>query len=291
MKIPDNILTGIADEAATDLPTQLKIHQELGWQEIELRQIDKKNVTFELTETEFDRAVDQIQEAGLTVTAFASAIGNWSRPISGNFEKDVEELKTAIPRMQKLGVQYIRTMSWTGEGVAEADWKKECLRRYQELVKMAEDGGIILCHENCSGWAGLSAENSVELFETVGSDHLAALFDIGNTISHGLHTLDYYHEVKPFIRYVHVKDASSKTMDEERTQFCLPGKGDAQLQAVLTDLLRSGYDGVISIEPHIASIIHLDGQETDPDYMKQSYLEYGRAFVALVEEVRQSLRT
>lgn len=290
MNIPKNILTGIADEAATDLPTQIQVHQELGWKEIELRQIDQKNVTFELTETEFDRAVDLLGEAGLTVTGLASAIGNWSRPISGNFQMDVDELKTAIPRMQKLGVRFIRTMSWTGDGVPEADWKKECLRRYQELVKMAEDGGIILCHENCAGWAGLSAEHSVELFEAIGNKHLAALFDIGNTISHGLHTLDYYHKIKPYIRYVHVKDAQAKAMDEERTQFCLPGEGDAQLQAVLTDLLRSGYDGVISIEPHIASIIHLEGQKNDPEFMRKSYLEYGRAFVALVEEVRNSLR-
>lgn len=290
MTLPTNILTGIADEAAPDMDTQIKVHQELGWNEIELRQVDKKNVTFQLTDDEFAAVADKIEAAGLTVTGFAAAIGNWSRPINGDFQLDLDELKTAIPRMQRLGVKFMRTMSWTGEGVDEAEWEKECLRRYRELATIAEDGGVILAHENCAGWAGLSPENTIRLIEETASPAVTALFDIGNTISHRLDTLEFYEKIKPYIRYVHVKDAKKDRMDDHRSKFCLPGEGDAQLRPILADLLRNGYDGVISIEPHIASIIHLEDAEEDPEHMRQSYLEYGQAFVALVNEVREGIK-
>lgn len=287
--VPNNILTGIADEAASALAGQIAAHQQLGWRHIELRLIDGQNVTFQLSDSDFAAAVDQLGAAGLQVTGFASAIGNWSRPIHGDFALDLEELEAAIPRMQQLGVRYIRTMSWVGDGVDPSLWKKECIRRYRELSRRAEDGGVILAHENCTGWAGLSPENTVELMETVDSPNLAVLFDIGNTISHGLDTIAYHRAVKPWIRYVHVKDGYRDPAAPEKTIFCQPGEGHAQLRSVLGELFRDGYDGVIAIEPHIASIVHLKDQNPDPEQMRTSYLEYGKRFVALVESIKAEL--
>ena len=51
------ILTGIADEAAADIESQVRTHQELGWDHIELRLVDGKNVSGELEDKEFDRVL------------------------------------------------------------------------------------------------------------------------------------------------------------------------------------------------------------------------------------------
>src|SRR5699024_2236615 len=106
----------------------------------------------------------------------------------------------------RLGVKYIRTMSWLQDSATETEWRKKVISRYKELVKIAEDYDIILAHENCTGWAGLSGENMCELIDEVDSKNLTLLFDIGNTISHGYNPWDFYEGVKDAIGYVHIKD-------------------------------------------------------------------------------------
>ena len=132
----------LLDEAGKSIEKQIQAHQELGWTSIELRLIDDLNATWSLPEDQFQQAAEKIENAGLTVTGFGSAIGNWSRSITDDFSIDLNELKIAIPRMQRFNTKFIRTMSWLGEGVEEADWKNESIRRYKELAQIAEDSGI-----------------------------------------------------------------------------------------------------------------------------------------------------
>ncbi|MEX2580399.1 MAG: sugar phosphate isomerase/epimerase family protein [Verrucomicrobiales bacterium] len=270
------ILTGIADEAGRDIDTQIAAHRELGWEAIELRLVDGKNVCGDLSDEDFARAADRIEEAGLRVTGFASAIGNWSRRIDEDFQRDLDELRCAIPRMQRLGARFIRTMSWVGEGVAEGEWRDEALRRYRELVELAADGGIFLAHENCTGWGGLSGRHMRELIETIDSPHLVVLFDVGNTISHGYEPWPFYREIKDLIRYVHVKDCRVNPEGGRSALYTYPGEGDACVREILADLLGDGYEGVVSIEPHVASIVHLGESQASPEEVYGSYLRYAR---------------
>ena len=75
-----------------------------------------------------------------------------------------------------------------------------------ELVAIPADGGILLLHENCEGWGGLSGQNARRFIESVDHPNVRYLFDIGNTASYGQDTLAFYRAVRPFIAYVHVKD-------------------------------------------------------------------------------------
>ncbi len=277
-----NILTGIADEAGADIDSQIAAHRDLGWNAIELRLINGRNAAGDLAQDQFDAAAARIEEAGLTVTGFASAIGNWSRKIGDDFSRDVTELRTAIPRMQRFGTKFIRTMSWVGTGVDDSDWRNEVFRRYRELASIAEDGGVLLAHENCTGWAGQSARHMRDLLEAVDSPNLVVLFDIGNTLSYGQSTWSFYQEIKDQIRYVHIKDSL------RNGGYAFPGEGDAIVPEVVGDLLKTGYNGVFSIEPHIANIVHDGGAKASPEEMYQSYLRYGRMAMELLAAVRPS---
>ncbi len=279
-------LTGIADEAGRDIETQIRAHRELGWDSIELRLVDGKNICGDLGDEAFEHAAACLEESCLQVTGFASAIGNWSRRIDGDFEIDLAELRRAIPRMQRLGARFIRTMSWVGEGVPEEQWRDEALRRYAELARIAGEGGIVLAHENCTGWGGLSGRHLRELVETVGSPHLVVLFDVGNTISHGYEPWPFYRAVKDLVRYVHVKDCRAEPGGARSQRYAYPGEGDACVREILADLIASGYDGVVSIEPHVASIVHLGESTAPPDEIYASYLRYARATEALLAEAR-----
>jgi hypothetical protein len=52
------------------------------------------------------------------------------------------------------------------------------------------------------------------------------------------------------------------------------------------DLLGGGYKGGISIEPHIAAIVH-EGKTSTPEELYNCYVEYGRRLNALVEEAKK----
>ena len=65
------------------------------------------------------------------------------------------------------------------------------------------------------------------------------------------------------------------------------------LHLARADLLARGYDGGISMEPHLA-VGHHDPTITPPDAIRfANYVEYGRRFERLLAEVRagQSKRT
>ncbi len=283
------ILTGIADEAARDIETQVKAHKELGWSHIELRLVDGKNVAGELSDSDFDRVCRVLDRQQIQVTGFASRIANWSRHISGDFSVDIQDLKASIPRMQRLGVKPIRVMSWVGDGVPESEWRAESIRRMRELAKIAEDGDVLLCHENCTGWGGLSAENMLELRERVDSPAFALLYDIGNTISHGLDPEEFFSRIRGEYVYVHVKDVRRKSAGVPSDDYAFCGEGDANVRSVLSTIIgQDGYDGVVSIEPHVAAVVHSAAESSTPQQMYRSYLKYAELFKQIVAEIVSS---
>lgn len=276
--------SGISDEAGKDIDTQIRAHQELGWKHLELRLVDGVNIT-SLPESQFEVVCERVAAAGMQVSCFGSAIANWARPITIDAQVDIDDLKGAIPRMQRLKVPFIRVMSYPNDPkapIGEPEWRVESIRRMKVLAKMAEDAGVMLAHENCSGWGGLSAENSNILLGEVNSPALKVVFDTGNPVTYGQDSWDYYQKVKGDIVYVHVKDAK-KIDGVDHYTFC--GEGEGYVREIVGDLLKNGYDGGISIEPHLAAIIHTGQQAMSPEQLYQSYTEYGRRMMKIVDEV------
>ncbi|MCM8786204.1 MAG: sugar phosphate isomerase/epimerase [Candidatus Omnitrophica bacterium] len=273
------IFTGISDEAGQAIETQIKAHKELGWEYMELRNVDKENLTM-MSDEKFEEVYKKVTEAGMKVSCFSSCIANWATKISDDFKKDYDELKRAIPRMKKFNTKYIRVMSWPNDKDNPWDeerWAKEVIRRMKELVKMAEDNGIVIVHENCSGWGGESPENMVRLVEEMNSPNFKLMYDTGNVVAHNknVNPWDFYIKVRPYIEYVHIKDYNK----EGRATF--PGEGNAMVKEILLDLKKSGYKGFVSIEPHLASVVH-EGKVGDPEITYKTYITYGRKLMALL---------
>lgn len=266
------ISSGISDEAGVSLETQIKAHQELGWEYMELRLVDGENLSC-VDDDLFERVYAAVNEAGMKVSGFGGTIGNWAKSISGDFQEDMDELKRVIPRMRKFGTKYVRIMTWPNDADAPLEdeaWRDESLRRVRELAKLAEDAGIVMGIENCRGWSGLSPENAVWFLDAVDSSSLKWLYDTGNVVGHGQDPWDFYSKIKGYIAYVHIKD-SSRALGH--TVLC--GEGDAMVPEILADLHASGYDGFVSIEPHIAAVVHT-GKTSDPQVMYDTYVNYGR---------------
>jgi sugar phosphate isomerase/epimerase len=276
--------SGLADEASRVLSRQIDAHRLLGWSHIEIRNIEGKNLT-DLGDEAFDAAARELKASGLQVSCFSSQLANWARPIDSDFERDLAEMSRAVPRMKRLGTPFIRCMSYPNAKPPWEDrpWRNEVVRRLKVLARLAEDGGVTLVHENCSGWGGLGPRQTLDLLEDVASPHLKLVFDSGNPVAYGQDAWEYYRAVRDHVVYVHIKDYLLEPGGKERAVF--PGEGKGAVRQIIGDLFARGYRGGLSIEPHITSVVHLSQEASDPEVAFRTYVEYGKRLESLVREV------
>ena len=293
-------LTGFADEAGKDIDTQIKATLELGWENIELRSIGDKNLA-SISDVEFEDAYEKLKIAGIKINCFGSNIANWGKsPRSEeDFESSIKELKNAIPRMQRLGTKLVRGMSFKileDERFDSPELEKIIFQKINVLVEICEDAGIIYGHENCMNYGGQSHIHTLRLLENIKSDNFKLIFDTGNPvftfrrIGSEPYTLqnafEFYKNIREHIYYVHIKDGIAIEMKENyerpQTRFTFAGEGSGFVRQIVADLLKNGYDGGFSIEPHVATVFHDHDNQTDEELSAlrkyETYIKYGQDF-------------
>ncbi|MFI7015213.1 sugar phosphate isomerase/epimerase family protein [Streptomyces sp. NPDC050164] len=277
---------GIGDEAAADLTGQLQALRQLGWGAIELRTIDGVAVA-DLDDRAFAALAHRVAAAGLDVVCVDSRIANWSRPITGRFEDDVRELRQLARRCATLGTRFVRVMSYPNAGLDEEEWGRRALDRMARLVRQAEQEGLVLLHENCSGWAGTRADRMRQLLDRAGGPALRLLFDMGNGVPHGYDARALLDEIIDHVAHVHVKDA--RTGPDGQVTYTLPGDGESRVRSCLGALVDHGYTGAWSIEPHTHLQPHQGQDTTDADGVA-AFVRYGRCLERLVRQETRPAR-
>ncbi len=279
--------TGFADEAEKTLAGQISTLKEAGWSAIELRLLGGKNVC-DLSDDEWKATRDTLESEGIRIVGFGGQIGNWARPVTSDFQKDIDELRRVAPRMREVGAKFLRIMSWPNDKESPWDrpaWKAEVIKRLAELAPVAEAEGVILAHENCSGY-GETPEGFLELTEAVNSPAFKLIIDTGNNSLHDNNnesTWDYYTKCRAQIVHVHIK--SAKPNPEGGDWITCHVDEDPVQRRILSDLHQSGYDGWLSIEPHIKAAIHAGQDVDDTGEARKVWVEYTRRLEALMREI------
>ena len=287
-------LSGFADEAADDVEGQIRATRMLGWPCIEARSINRVNI-HDLPESDFDDVRRKLDEAGIRVNCFGSTIANWSKSIEEPFSETLAVVERAIRRMRVLDVPFVRIMSYAilmdAAGRALPDQKKEeRFRRLREICKRFLDVGITPVHENCMNFGGMSWEHSLEMLAAVPG--LKLVFDTGNPgITPDFRqafpypnqdVMECYARLRGHIAHVHIKDGV-RDPATGKEQYFFPDEGECEVAAIVKELLRSGYGGDFSIEPHMAVVFH-DAKVSSPEQMRfDNYLEYGQRFQRLLD--------
>lgn len=298
--------SGFADEAGAELDTQLRATLELGWNAIESRNVDGVNLT-DISDGQFDWVCQRLAETGLQIDCFGSAIANWSKdPRSDeDFEYCLAALERAIPRMQRLGTHWIRGMSFTIVRDEQPDspaLEQLIFSKLRRMVQMCEAGGVVYLHENCKNYGGLSHEHTLKLVEAINSPAFGLVFDPGNAVSSDRRIgsppypkqtpWEFYGAVKPWVRRLHVKDGIYLHETGQlfpAMQHTFPAEGQGDLPRIMADLLKEGFDGAFSIEPHMALVYH-EGETRSPvEIQYATYVEYGQRTMQLVDRVRAGL--
>ena len=251
------MISGFADEIAGDVDTQFRVLGKLGIGYFEPRGIDGKNIA-NLTDEEVERLKGKMKACGIKASSIGSPIGKVK--LEEDFEGHFRQFQRVVEIAGQLGAKYIRMFSFYHEGGAE--WtegeRAEVLSRLGRMIAYAAERDVVLLHENEKDIYGDTAERCADLMEELGCGHFRAVFDPANFVQCGQDTWEAFEKLKGHIAYLHIKDA---LLADGRVVPA--GVGDGNVERILRSLLETGYDGFLSLEPHLGSFDGLKDLELD----------------------------
>lgn len=291
------ILTGIGDEAGGPLGAQIRAARQLGWSCLEMRAVEvpgfAKANFHDIPDKAFQIAADRLEEAGLGVYCFGSAIANWSKKLSDPFEITLNEVRRCIPRMTRLGTKYVRIMSYK-PGDTEDKTPPEVFRRVGDVVKMFLDAGLQPVHENCMNYGGMSWRHGLELLEKCPG--LKWVFDTGNPVFNQDRSRpqpwprqdawEFWEHIRGHVVHIHVKDATYLPAKND-CDYNYPGEGQGRVRDILRDAFSRGYDAGVSIEPHVAVVFHDSSVQADDQAIYDSFIRYGQQLEKMISELQR----
>ena len=260
-------LSGFADEIASDVNQQIALLKQLGISYVEFRSGDGKGVAdYSVKEAEVMK--HRLKEHGIAVSAVGSPIGKI--PIEADFTSHYELYKHVVELATVFDTKYIRMFSfYMPNDRKPSDFRGEVHDRLGRMISYAKENGVILLHENEKDIYGDIAERCLDLFQTLGCEQFRGTFDFANFIQCKQPTLEAYDLLKPYIDYVHVKDAN--WLDGK---VVLPGIGDGCLKEIFALLDQENYQGFLSLEPHLVEFDAFKTLEKDKKSFEMTDSEY-----------------
>lgn len=247
-------ISGFADEIAEDIKTQFAVLNKLNIGYFEPRGVDGKNIS-ELTDQEVAALKQQMDQAGIRVSSIGSPIGKVK--VSDDLEAHFEQFKRVVAIAKKLDVKFIRVFSFFHDG---GEWTKEerdiVLSNLKRMSAYAAENDVILLHENEKEIYGDNTARCLDLLENLYCDHFKAVFDFANFVQCKQDTKEAFEALKKYVAYIHIKDAKF-----EDGSVVPAGLGDGNVEEILKELFRDGYDGFLSLEPHLGSFKGLENLE------------------------------
>lgn len=258
------MLTGFADEISPDVDEQLQTlaREAIRW--LELRGAWGQNV-LDLSDDELARFKGAIDAAGIGVSAIGSPIGKI--PISDPFPPHLVRFERALEAARFLGAPFVRVFSfYMPAGDDPQAHATEVIARLAELTRRAEAADLTLLHENEKGIFGDTPQRCLQILQAIDSPRLRAAWDPANFVQGGLRPFsEGYALLRPYIAYVHVKDAVRDT-----GEVVVAGAGDAEWPPTIAALRDSGFGGFFSLEPHLLQAESFGGFSGPEQWMRAS---------------------
>lgn len=241
------ILSAFADEIDASLVAQMDVLDLHGIRYIEMRGVNGRNLV-EHTLDEVKEIKRQLDVRGFKLSAVGSPIGKIR--ITDAFEPHLDLFRHTVEIARILEARYIRMFSFfLPQGEDPAVYRDEVLRRWQAFIRVAEGTGVTLLHENEKDIYGDTPERCLDLVEALACPFMRLTFDPANFVQCGVETFPKAYEMlKEHIEYMHIKDA--RFSDHSVVPS---GYGDGGVGDILKALRDRGFEGFLSLEPHLGS--------------------------------------
>src|SRR5260370_12234213 len=244
-------LSAFADEISPALPEQIVTLKRENIAHIDLRGVWNINV-LDLTDEQAISIKELLEGHGIKVAAIGSPIGKV--PVDSPFDEHLERFERAIKLAHLFGTPLVRIFSfYPPAGIASDStdpdsWRDEVVWRLREMIERARAAGITLIHENEKDIYGDTIARCVDLLQECNDTHFQAVFDPANFIQCGQTPYpDAYEALRPWLRYVHVKDALPDG------DVVAAGEGAADRPQPLQPPRPDGYVGFFSLLPPLSS--------------------------------------
>jgi sugar phosphate isomerase/epimerase len=237
------MLSAFADEISDRLDEQITVLRRESVGYLDMRGVDGRNV-LDLGQLEAKRIRETLDRCDIGVAALASPVGK--SPADTPLETLRERFEHAAALAHIFGTPWVRVFSFYPPADGTGPWRDAAFERLATMVSWAREDGVALLVENEQRTYADTVERCVEVLGAVGGDHLGLVFDAANFIQCGQCPYpDAYEALHPWIRHVHVKDVT------EDGRMVVAGQGVARWPDLLRALRDSGYDGFLSLEPHL----------------------------------------
>ena len=238
----DFILSAFADEAGSTLEDQIAALKRNDITYIEPRNINGKPI-LKLTNEELAEVKAQLDANGIKVNSLGSPIGKY--PINEPFEIHLNDFMRAIEVCKLLGTDKMRMFSFFVEQSELEKYRDEVIYRLTEMTKIANEHGILLCHENESDIYGQNPAEMRDLMLNV--PDLYGIFDPANYRMNNCDVIDGINATLINLAYLHIKDAIY-----ESQIIVSAGDGEGKIAEVI-DMVNEHTDKPIylTLEPHL----------------------------------------
>jgi sugar phosphate isomerase/epimerase len=238
-------LTAFADEISSNLDEQVEAMTRLGVRELDLRSVDGINV-LDLSLDQLQRTQETLHEHGIKVSCVGSPVNKVKFDVMTQ-AREFDRLKHACYVAQRMNTTRVRIFTPEVPDERDEEAATQVLAWMSEQRRLAQDQMITLLHENDARYWGAYPDNSKRLFDELGGPNFKAAFDFANTVLLGYRPMqDWFPWLVPHLDTLHIKDAVA--LDKK---VVAAGEGDGQIEETLRFLIGQGWNGNLTIEPHL----------------------------------------
>ncbi len=269
-----------ADEASANIDEQIIALKENGLDGLEIRNVDGVNIA-DITEEKAIEVKEKMDKAGLKVWSIGSPIGKIE---IHNANEHKEKFKHVLKVAKILRAKNIRLFSYhLPKGCNLEDYTPKVIENLKELVALTKGANITLCHENEKGIFGDTPERCLAIHKAI--PEIKAIFDPANYIQCGIDTKKAWEMIKPYVEYLHIKDALSDG------SVVPAGMGEGNLSFILEEYKQMG-GYAITLEPHLTIFEGLSKLEGDEKSVVGEVYKYSsniEAFKAAADSLKKIL--
>ncbi len=226
-----------ADEADKMIDGQIDALKRNGLSGLEIRSVDGVNVS-DITLEKAKEVREKLDANGLITWSVGSPIGK-IRFERDDFSQHLEKFKHTLEIANILGAENMRIFSFYPPKEKSIEpYRDEVIDRLSRFVELAKGSGVDLCHENEKGIYGDIASRCLDIHTQLPS--LKAVFDPANFVQCGQDTLEAWQMLKPYVKYMHIKDALCDG------SVVPAGCGDGHVKEIALQ-----FTGNFTMEPHL----------------------------------------
>ena len=265
-------LCAFSDEADPSLEGQIAALKRNNVPYMEMRGVNGKNVTA-LTLEEAKEIKATLDANGIKVWSIGSPLGKVD--IHTDFEEYCKLVRHTCELAVILGAKNIRMFSFFNA----YDEREKVLTYLAEMVKIGNEYGVAMCHENEKDIYGDTAARVLDIMEN--TTGLKYIYDPANYLQcdeKADYTLDAFHAKTD---YFHIKDVALAS-----GAIVPAGCGDGKIDELVARITE---DKTLTLEPHLTvfeGYSHLDKTELKHEY---AFRTANEAFDAAVTALKNIL--